>query len=51
VHLVDVPNEISDQDFNTAKVIEFLASADVSLIAFASLVVVSDSLSHGQIRR
>jgi hypothetical protein len=42
--LIDVPKEISDQGFNTAKVITFLATADVAVIALASLVVVSD---HG----
>jgi len=42
--LIDVPKEISDQDFNTAKAIAFLAIADVAVIAFARLVVVSD---HG----
>jgi hypothetical protein len=40
--LIDVPKEISDRGFNTAKVIAFVATADLSVIAFASLVVVSD---------
>ena len=40
--MIDVPKEISDQGFNTAKVITFFATAYVAVIAFASLVVVSD---------
>jgi hypothetical protein len=40
----DVPKEIIDQDFNTPKVITFLVTAEVAVIAFARLVVISD---HG----
>jgi len=42
--LFDVPQEIIDQDFNIAKVIALLATADVAMITFASLVIVPD---HG----
>jgi hypothetical protein len=42
--LIDVPKKISDQGFNATKVIKFLDTADVTMIAFASLIIVSD---HG----